>query len=256
MSQDWPSPQRPTRPPLPTTEDLPLAPEGYDRASVDDAFDAFYRHIAQLDASLRTLEAVESFRVQASELRADLRAIRAAGWSPFPRGYSPAAGLHFGLGIPEAVPRLALEVLFLVVVAVVAAVGSFSSLEIVGIMAVAVALTALVEWFASRDRRPALPLQLAASPVSPADVIEAVPATDGAGWAAFSDVTDTEAKSMLGRVASEPEPSETTEQFDEPEPEAEATAEEPPREVDPWERGFDFDADELDGDTDEAPLPA
>ncbi len=314
MSQDWPSPQRPAQPPLPSTDDLPLAGEGYDRASVDDAFAAFYRHIAQLDATLRTLEALESFRLQAGELRADLRAIRSAGWSPYPRGYAPPAGAALSLGIPEALPRLALEVLFLVIVAVVVAVGSFGSGEIVGIMAAAVSLTALVEWVASRDRRPAAtpapgPASIPAAPPTAPAVIEAVPASDGAGWAAFAEVSELDAKSMLGALAPEPEPvpAETTEEFGEPELEAEpepeevrnselqapvpepAPAPEPaaapePQEVrnselqalvnepepepevlaepsleydlDPWERGFDYEPDELDGDADEAPLPA
>lgn len=314
MSQDWPSPQRPAQPPLPSTDDLPLAGEGYDRASVDDAFAAFYRHIAQLDATLRTLEALESFRLQAGELRADLRAIRSAGWSPYPRGYAPPAGAALSLGIPEALPRLALEVLFLVIVAVVVAVGSFGSGEIVGIMAAAVSITAVVEWVASRDRRPAAtpvpgPAPVAASPPTAPAVIEAVPASDGAGWAAFAEVSESDAKSMLGALAPEPEPApaETTEEFGEPElePELEPVSEPEPEPVrnselqepapepepepepqevrnselqalvtepepkpevvaepslghdlDPWERGFDYEPDELDGDADEAPLPA
>ena len=49
MSSDaWPSPDAP-RAPLPRIEDLPLVEQGYDREAVRLAFDAFYRHAAQLD---------------------------------------------------------------------------------------------------------------------------------------------------------------------------------------------------------------
>src|SRR4051812_15036087 len=79
MSPDaWPAPDTPLAP-LPRIEDLPVAEQGYDRESVRLAFDSFYRHAAQLDASLRALEAVEVFRRDADALRNDLRALRALG---------------------------------------------------------------------------------------------------------------------------------------------------------------------------------
>src|SRR5918997_5666456 len=84
-SPDWPSPeqqqpqQRPL--PLPRVEDLPVAEQGYDREQVREAFDAFYRHAAQLDSTLRTLEAVEVFQRTAAELRAELRTMRGSGWT-------------------------------------------------------------------------------------------------------------------------------------------------------------------------------
>ena len=75
----WPTPQTPAREPLPRVEDLPVADQGYEQESVKAAFDSFYRHAAQLDAALRTLEAVDSFHRHASALRADLRSLRSAG---------------------------------------------------------------------------------------------------------------------------------------------------------------------------------
>ncbi len=69
--------------------------------------------------------------------------------------------------VPEAVPRIALEVVFLVVVAAVVAVAKFSALEIVAVMAGAVLITALVELIASRDRRGTTPIP-AAAPAAPA----------------------------------------------------------------------------------------
>src|SRR5689334_25241612 len=79
MSSDaWPSPDEAPAP-LPRLEDLPIAERGYDQEAVRLAFDAFYRHAAQLDASLRALESVEVFRRDADALRNDLRAIRELG---------------------------------------------------------------------------------------------------------------------------------------------------------------------------------
>jgi cell division septum initiation protein DivIVA len=43
--------------PLPCVEDLPLAAEGYETAKVEEAFDAFRRHTAQLQAQLRVMQA-------------------------------------------------------------------------------------------------------------------------------------------------------------------------------------------------------
>ncbi len=74
----WPSPDAPPGP-LPRIEDLPVAEQGYQQEAVRAAFDSFYRHAAQLDASLRALEAVEIFRRDADALRNDLRALRALG---------------------------------------------------------------------------------------------------------------------------------------------------------------------------------
>jgi F0F1-type ATP synthase membrane subunit b/b' len=51
-----PAPQ-PALTPLPRVEDLPSARDGYDRERVQEAFDAFRRHTAQLQAQLRVLQA-------------------------------------------------------------------------------------------------------------------------------------------------------------------------------------------------------
>src|SRR5213082_3995446 len=90
--ESWPSPQTPAREPLPRVEDLPVAEQGYEQESVKAAFDSFYRHAAQLDAALRTLEAVDSFHRQAAALRADLRTLRTAGWTQQPFAAPPAVG--------------------------------------------------------------------------------------------------------------------------------------------------------------------
>jgi hypothetical protein len=158
VSEDWPSPHHHEQNPLPRVEDLPLAWEGYDRERVQAAFDTFYRHIAQLDSTLRTLEAVEVFRGQAGELRAELRSMRSAGWAPYPRGYTLTPERSMLGSVPDAVPRIALEVIFLVVVAAVLAVAEFSPLEIVAVMAGAALLVLLVELVAGRERRASTPI--------------------------------------------------------------------------------------------------
>src|SRR2546425_10617876 len=88
----WPTPQPHAREALPRVEDLPMAEQGYEQESVKAAFDSFYRHAAQLDAALRTLEAVDSFHRQAAALRADLRTLRTAGWTQQPWTATPAYG--------------------------------------------------------------------------------------------------------------------------------------------------------------------
>jgi hypothetical protein len=42
---------------LPRVEDLPVGPQGYDQQRVQDAFEAFRRHVVQLQAQLRVLQA-------------------------------------------------------------------------------------------------------------------------------------------------------------------------------------------------------
>ena len=45
---------------LPRVEDLPSAGDGYDREGVRDAFDAYRRHVAQLQAQLRVMQAAST----------------------------------------------------------------------------------------------------------------------------------------------------------------------------------------------------
>jgi hypothetical protein len=154
MSSDaWPSSDS-SPAPLPRLEDLPLTDHGYDQEAVRLAFDSFYRHAAQLDASLRALEAVEVFRRDADALRNDLRALRALGvggggadpvWAT--RTYESPRRETSGV-----VLRLAAESALIVAVAVVAGVGKFHSTVIILLMAGAFVIVALSEWLASRAR--------------------------------------------------------------------------------------------------------
>src|SRR5262249_33738428 len=120
-NEAWPSPQTPSREPLPRVDDLPLAEQGYEQESVRAAFDSFYRHAAQLDAALRTLEAVDSFQRHAAALRTDLRALRSAGWTQ-QTWSGPPPSYGYGVrgpreGVSPVVWRVAGEVAFLIAVA-------------------------------------------------------------------------------------------------------------------------------------------
>ncbi len=42
---------------LPQAQDLPVAADGYERARVEEAFEAFRRHVTSLQAQLRVLQA-------------------------------------------------------------------------------------------------------------------------------------------------------------------------------------------------------
>jgi len=141
---------------LPRLEDLPIAERGYDQEAVRLAFDSFYRHAAQLDASLRALEAVEIFRRDADALRNDLRALRSLGLgggsSTSDPGWAVRSYERERREVSGAVLRLAFEAALLVAVAVVAGVGHFKTTVIVALMAGAFAIVALSEWLASRSR--------------------------------------------------------------------------------------------------------
>jgi hypothetical protein len=248
VTEDWPSPKHPDdRQPLPRVEDLPRG-EGYEAEAVAEAFDAFYRHVAQLDSTLRTLEAVDAFSRQASELRADLRSIRVAGWSPYPRGYPVAAPQSLGAGLPDALPRIALEVAFLIVVTVVVAISNLATWEIVAVMAAAFVLTALAELIAGRERAPVARPTVAAEPPPVLDepapkavaLLAPPPSTparddDGAeavGWAAFAEPSGPEALTVMGAVTfDEPEAEAPLEPVEEPGPQPERLAEPEPEAV-------------------------
>src|SRR5919199_1793163 len=153
--ESWPSPQAATREPLPRVEDLPIAEQGYEQESVKAAFESFYRHAAQLDAALRTLEAVDSFQRQAALLRVDLRALRTAGWTQQPWAATPGYG--YGArepraGVSPAVWRVAGEAAFLIAVAVVLGVAKLEWWVIVPTLALAWLLVGVIEWAAGRER--------------------------------------------------------------------------------------------------------
>jgi len=227
----WPTPQTPPREPLPRVEDLPVAEQGYEQESVKAAFDSFYRHAAQIDAALRTLEAVDSFHRHAASLRADLRALRSAGWTqqswtqPQSYGYGMRAPRE---GVPPAVWRIGGEVAFLVGVAVALGVARLSWWVIVLAMAGAFAIVCLVEWLAWREQlsfvRPAATAPT--HPVVEAQRAEDTDEQDSLGWTAFGEAQEpSDAMTIIGAPSRDEEP--IIETAPEPEPEPAPAPEEP-----------------------------
>jgi hypothetical protein len=222
----WPTPQQPSREPLPRVEDLPIAEQGYEPESVRAAFDAFYRHAAQLDAALRTLEAVDSFHRQAAALRADLRVLRTGGWTQQAWPTTPAYG--YGMrspreGISPAVWRIAGEVAFLIGVSVLLGVAKLSWWVIVLVMAVAFVMVALIEWAAARDfefvRSESTPLHPVVEVGTPAPRTEE---EESFGWTAFEEAQEpSDAMTMIGAP---PGTEEDAEEKSPAEPVAEAAA--------------------------------
>lgn len=208
MSSDaWPSPDV-HRGPLPRIDDLPLVENGYDQEAVRAAFDAFYRHAAQLDASLRALEAVEVFRRDADALRNDLRAIRALGGLG-PRDEPAWATQTYERSRPEVpgvVFRLAAEAALIVAVAVIAGVADLTSAVIVALMAGALLVVAVSEWLATRARFIS-PVGgfLTSEDLEPAPYVEApAPAPAAAQWGAVEEPeeeTEPEALTVVGAPA-------------------------------------------------------
>jgi hypothetical protein len=236
-NEAWPTPQTPSREPLPRVEDLPVAEQGYDQESVKAAFDSFYRHAAQLDAALRTLEAVDSFHRNAAALRADLRSLRTAGWTQQSWNQPPAYG--YGMrapreGVPPVVWRIGGEVLFLVAAAVALGVAQLSWWVILLAMAAAFALVCAVEWLAGREQasylRAAAPGAAPVHPVVEAQRAEDTDEHDSLGWTAFEAAQEpSDAMTIIApreddavaEAVPEPEPAE-------PEPEPEPEPELPP----------------------------
>jgi hypothetical protein len=234
MQDSWPSAEHEAEraSPLPRVEDLPYVERGYDPERVRAAFDAFYRHLARLDATLQTIEAVEVFRGQADELRKELRALRTAGWTQQPWLPSYATRESARPGVPEAVFRWALEACFVIAVPVAAAVADLRSLWIVVAAAGAFAIVAIAEWAASHERD-VLPAPLAAPAPPPAPAAEEPappvalpPAEPAAGeateWTLPPPVAEPQQEELTVVGAAEPEPA-----AEEPEPEPVASVVEP-----------------------------
>lgn len=139
---------------LPQADELPRADEGYDPERVEAAFATFADRVRELEAI-------------AAELRSELRSLRAERFSvahPGPEAWpaeaaTPAFAPEWVAAVPPplargfAVPRLALEGAFLLLVALFAGLADLSPGWIVAVMAAAWALVALSEWAAAAQRR-------------------------------------------------------------------------------------------------------
>jgi hypothetical protein len=209
MSSDsWPSPDAQPGP-LPRIEELPIAEQGYEQEAVRAAFDSFYRHAAQLDASLSALEAVEVFRRDADALRNDLRAIRAISFGASEQPSWATERYERERVRPEVTGvalRLIAEAALIIAVAVVAGVSHLANTTIVILMAAAFAIVACSEWLAARARYVA-PAEgfIALDLLEPAPYVEApAPAPE---WGALpaavepDEETEPEALTVIGAPA-------------------------------------------------------
>lgn len=231
----WPSPNA-RRGPLPRIEDLPVAEQGYDQEAVRRAFDDFYRHAAQLDAALKTLEAVEAFQRDAALLRADLRSLHSLGPDGGVRTDWSTHTWTTGRARPElpvTALRLAAEAALLIAVAVVAGVAHLRGSVIVALMAAAVVVVWISEWLAARARTRVVasvydPIGVAAVPVAPpaapagepAPFVETPVLEPAVGWSAF-EVAPAEEEDEPEALTGIEEPLEDTEEDAGPEQEDE-----------------------------------
>jgi hypothetical protein len=205
MSSDaWPSQDAPRADPLPRIEDLPIAENGYEQEAVRAAFDSFYRHAAQLDASLRTLEAVEVFRRDADALRNDLRAIRALGLGGAAEpSWATQTYERPHAEIPAVAVRLVAEAALIIAVAVIAGVANLSSATIVLLMAGAFLVVAVSEWLAARARFvPPVGGFVTSEYLEPAPYVEApAPAPEWGATDEPDEETEPEALTVVGSPA-------------------------------------------------------
>lgn len=212
---------------LPRTSDLPAAEEGFDVARVEEAFASFAERVHELEAV-------------ASELREELHALRAERAAPPPP--APLAGPEvwpdereetsfspdwIGAVPPPlargfAVPRLALEGLFLVLTALFAGLADLSAGWIVAVMAVAWGLVALAEWAAAAERA-RWRLEEIPPPLDPGAVEETGPWDLPVVEATVVDAgPDPESQTVVAKL---PEPFEEPERAAEADPEVEPEAE-------------------------------
>lgn len=220
---------------LPKVESLPIAEQGYDREAVREAFDAFYRHAAQLDATLRILESVEAFSRQSRELRADIRSLRAASWGP-----APSARHVWSVGhevwspeeppgaLVSSLPRLVVWSALIIAVGVGAALAELRTLVIVGLVLGAWLLVGLIELALAGRRGAPAPAPLTPEAPAAAEPTFSVPASAPAVTAQETMVAAPQP--VLAPPAQEAKPEPEAEPDVEVEPEVEP---EPDVEVEP-----------------------
>jgi len=205
MSSDaWPSPDGQPKP-LPRIDDLPISERGYEQEAVRAAFESFYRHAAQLDASLRALEAVEVFRRDADALRNDLRALRAIGLGGPDPSWTTQGYERERREIPGAAVRLVFEAALIIAVAVIAGVAHLSNVRIVELMAGAFVIVALSEWLAARARYvpPAVGF-VSNDALEPAPYVEVRVPAPAWGEVEPDEDTEPEALTVVGAPAVDP----------------------------------------------------
>lgn len=140
---------------LPQADELPRAAEGYDPARVEEAFASFADRVRELEAVASELRGeIRALRAQRAPLRDDVPWPADPGLPSVAMASSPdwVAAVPPPLDRARALPRLALEAAFLLLVAVLAGLADLSTGWILVVMASAWALVAAAEW-ASAARR-------------------------------------------------------------------------------------------------------
>jgi hypothetical protein len=198
---------------LPQADELPHADEGYDPARVEEAF-------AEFADRVRKLESV------ASELRAELKAVRAERTAParyededWPAesrvsdgGLAPSPDWVASVPPPfvrrPAMPRLVVEGAFLLLVAGLAVLADLAAARIVLVMAAAWGLVALTEWTAAAKRSRWRLDEIA----PPADTGSEQAADSTGPWdmpvveaTAVERAPDSESKTIVAKLPTEPE---------------------------------------------------
>jgi hypothetical protein len=128
----------------------------------DELSDSISTHAAEIERTLRALEAVEAFRAEAAALRAELHAVNGP---PVRQSFRPIAA-------PELSPgawRLMVEAGFLVGVAIAAWAFRLHRLPIIAVMGAAWLMVAVIEAIAWRRSQVAYPFatRIVAPPSSP-----------------------------------------------------------------------------------------
>ena len=142
---------------LPQADELPHTEEGYDPARVEEAFAAFADRVRELEIGrVRTARGAEGDprRADRSPHATRTRTGRPRGLANTGLGRSPdwVAAVPPPFARRPALPRLVVEGLFLLLVAVLAGLADLSAAWIVLVMGVAWALVALTEWAAAAKR--------------------------------------------------------------------------------------------------------
>lgn len=151
---------------LPRAQELSRSDDGYDAARVEEAFASFADRVRELESvagELRAeLHSLRSERAGARRAAAPLERLEFVDeeWPVEPglanAGLGPSpdwvASVPAPIVRPVAIPRIALEGAFLLLVALFAGLADLSAAWIIGVMAGAWALVALSEWAAAAKR--------------------------------------------------------------------------------------------------------
>jgi hypothetical protein len=201
---------------LPRTEALPRSEDAtrLDAARVEEAFATFADRVHELESAADELRAeLQALRSQRRDFEPAPARYESEEWpvdGPNANGTAPApdwvSSVPAPLTRPIAIPRLVLEAIFLVLVALFAGLADLSTTAIAVVMAAAWALVVVAEW-AAAGRRARWHLDAVATPV-------ADPADDNTGpWSmpvveatVVEAPDDSESHTVVTKLPPEPDP--------------------------------------------------